>query len=688
MRKKERKTNEITGRLSCNAKGSFGFVINDDEDGEDVYVNGRDMLTALDGDTVLVKTTFSKATRRKEGKVIKVEERGNKTIVGVVYDVRDGYFCVRPDSRKIYTKVLVAEDERTEAKIGDRVVVGSLEYSEKGDVFGDIESILGDEHSLKSLTDSIIISNNIKSEFDERTMREADKTPKTVTKKQREDREDLRDKLIFTIDGDDSKDFDDAVSIEKLKNGHYMLGVHIADVSEYVKEGSALNSEAYERGTSVYLADRVIPMLPEALSNGICSLNPNVDRLTLTCFMEIDKTGKIKNYRIVKSLIRSKERMTYNNVNKLLEGGDKELTKRYEHLLPTLADMKKLADILYNKRVKRGAVMFEFPECRVIMNDKGEPEDIVKEVRGESQKMIEEFMLAANETVAEHAYWKEVPFVYRSHEPPSEDKINGFNRLLLRFNLQITEKHDENNPIKPMTMQTLLKKVEGEPYERAVSTEMLRSMMKAKYTPDNLGHFGLAAKYYCHFTSPIRRYPDLVVHRILKKMIAGEPLDKIKGFVGEAANHSSDAEITAETTERDVDDLMKAAYMSQFVGKDFDAVISGVTSYGIYVELDNTVEGLIRVENLTDDYYEYDENTGILKGRRKGFEYSLGDSIRVVLARCDIMARQIDFVLEENASETLRKFLPKKEQRKERPSGGRKKGKKSSRRGGRKRKKR
>lgn len=652
--------NIAEGTLLCNAKGFFGFLISDDDSFEDIFIAGDNMAGALSGDRVEVRISERKSIQgHHEGTVIKILERANKTIVGVVYREKDGYLCVRPDNRQLYTKILIHPDDALDAKIGDRVVVSSLEYSKNGKVHGEITECLGNEDNLKSLVESIIIGNNIKQDFDIETLREADKISQTVTKKQTEGREDLRDKLIFTIDGDDAKDFDDAVSIDKLDNGNYLLGVHIADVTEYVREKTALDNEAYERGTSVYLADRVIPMLPESLSNGICSLNSNVDRLTLSCFMEIDKNGTVVNNRLAKTVIRSKERMTYNNVNTLLKGESRKLKERYEYMLPTLKDMEKLAEILRKKRIRRGAIDFDFPECRVLVDKNGEPADIVKEIRGASNRMIEEFMLAANETVAEFAYWSEIPFVYRSHEPPSFDKIKAFNTLLLRFGLQIKGKIDEDNPIKPKALQKVLDDISGESGERVVASEMLHSLMKAKYTAENLGHFGLAAKYYCHFTSPIRRYPDLAVHRILKKMLDGKVTDGMKAFAQKAASNSSEREVAAELTERDVDDLMKAAYMSRFVGKDYEAVISNVTGFGMFVELDNTVEGLIRPQHMTDDYYEFDEHTGAITGRKTGKSYSTGDVVRVVLARADVLTRQIDFVLEADADAVLRKFMSK-----------------------------
>lgn len=652
-------SDSVTGKLLCNPRGFFGFVICDNADMDDIFIAGEDMADALSGDRVLVRMDNRNNSRtHTEGKVMRVLERGNKAVIGVVYRERDGYFHIRPDSRRIYSKIHVRTESASDIKIGDRVLTEKLVYSKDGHIYGEITKNLGDETSLKGITEGIIIGNNIKQEFDAATLREADSLPQNVLAKQTEDREDLRDKLIFTVDGDDARDFDDAVSVDKLDNGNFVLGVHIADVTEYVREGGALDSEAFERGTSVYLADRVIPMLPESLSNGICSLNPKVDRLTLSCFMEIDKNGDVVNNRLSKTVICSKERMTYDNVNKLLEGKSRKLSERYGYMLPTLQTMIELAEILNKKRIRRGAIQFDFPECNIIVDNNGEPSDIVKEIRGVSNKMIEEFMLAANETVAEYAYWSEIPFVYRSHEPPTYDKIKAFNQFILQFGLQIKGKIDEDTQVKPKALQKVLDSTADEPFERIVSSEMLRSLMKAKYTHENLGHFGLAAKFYCHFTSPIRRYPDLAVHRILKKMLDGS-LAQIPDTYN-IASHSSECEASAEAAERDVDDLMKAAYMSRFVGGTFEGIVANITGFGMFVELENTVEGLIRFENMTGDYYEYDKHSGTAVGRHTGKTYSTGDTVSVVLAKADIMSRQIDFALETDADVAMKKFQPKR----------------------------
>lgn len=652
------------GRLSCNAKGYFGFLICDDSDDEDVFISGDDMANALNGDRVLVRLDKNdKSLGHRQGHVIKVLERHNKVIVGIFYKEKDGYFYLRPDNRQIYTKISISPEKMMTAKIGDRAAVSITKYSESGKVFGEVISVLGDENSLKSCVEGIIIGNDIKQEFDKETLREAEKIPQSVEASQLEGREDLRDMLIFTIDGDDARDFDDAVSLTLTDNGNYYLGVHIADVSEYVTDGSALEHEAYERGTSVYLADRVIPMLPERLSNGICSLNPKVDRLTLSVFMEITGSGNVLNHKMCKSVICSKERMTYNNVNKILEENDEALCERYNYMIPTLKLMESLAQILRSKRTQRGAIQFDFPESHVAVNKDGEPVEIVKDIRGVSNKMIEEFMLVTNETVAEYAFWSEIPFIYRNHEAPSLEKIMAFNEFIMHFGLSFKGKIDRDSTIHPKSLQKILDDVTDTPEERIVSSTMLQSLMKAKYSEENLGHFGLAAKYYCHFTSPIRRYPDLAIHRLLKDFLdgklTGERIPYLKNYVAAAGRQSSECEVNAEHTERDVDDLMKTAYMSGFIGEVFEGVIANVTSFGMFVELENSVEGLVRLENMTDDYYEFDEKTNILIGKRKKRTYRSGDCVRVILARADILLRQIDFVLERDATKKLLKKFEK-----------------------------
>ncbi|MDD6483209.1 MAG: ribonuclease R [Clostridiales bacterium] len=649
----------LAGTVECNAKGYFAFLRCDEEGEEDIYIPGDKLGYAINRDRVLVKIDeINQRNGHREGHVIKVLKRSLTVLSGVVTKFKDEMYRVTPDNKKIYYNIRILPQDMMSADIDSRVAVEITSQDKQGKLYGRVLSVLGDKDSLKSCVEGIIIEHGIKQEFDEGTLKEAENAPLEVFREDINGRLDLRDALIFTIDGDNARDFDDAVSIEKTDGGNYLLGVHIADVTHYVKEGSALDNEAFFRGTSVYLADRVIPMLPEKLSNGICSLNPGVDRLTLSVIMEIDKNGAVISHKIEKSVINSKARMTYNNANAILEG-DAALREEYGHIAPALDMMNELALILNKKREKRGAIQFDFPETEIIVDSEGEPEDIIKAQRGASNKLIEEFMLAANETVAEYAYWSELPFVYRVHEAPSEEKIKVFNQFILNFGLMIKGKIDE--PIHPKALQSVLDAVKDTPEERMVASMMLQSLMKAEYKDTNTGHFGLAANYYCHFTSPIRRYPDLIIHRILKKFICGRLDEKesarLRSIVPAAAANSSKTELEAEYAERDVEDLMKAEYMSAFIGQSFDAIISGVTSFGMFAELENSVEGLIRLESMSDDYYEYNEEENTLTGSRSKQLYRIGDMVRIVVARTDIRLRRIDFVLEKDATaENMRKF--------------------------------
>lgn len=638
------------GVLRCNAKGYFGFIICDDEDEADIFIHGDNMGDALHGDRVLVKIDKNNTDNgKREGHVTKVTERANTHIIGVISKLKDGLYRLSPDDRRIYKGVRIAPEDMCGADIGDRVCVEVTEISAAGKLHGRVLMLLGESDSLKSRIEGIILSNNIKQEFEPETINSAKNMPDKITESDLTDRTDLRDKLIFTIDGDDARDFDDAVSLEILENGNYCLGVHIADVTNYVREGEPLDTEAFERGTSVYLADRVIPMLPEKLSNGICSLNPNVDRLTLSVIMEINHSGEVVSHSLLKSVINSKYRMTYSKASAIIERTDSQLVKEYEPIVCTLDMMQELSEILIKKRSKRGAIDFDFPETYIEVDDDGEPISIGRAERGVSHRLIESFMLCANETIAEYAFWAELPFVYRVHEAPSTDKLTAFNRFIRPFNLYIKERIDGDEPIHPMALQKILDSIKGTAEERMVSLEMLHSLMKAVYSDENKGHFGLAAKYYCHFTSPIRRYPDLMIHRILKEFLDGQlvndKLQHFKSIVYEAAAQSSEREVSAEHTERDVDDLMKTAYMSNHIGEEFEAVIANVTGFGMFVELPNTIEGLIRVENMHEDYFEYDEETSLLRGRHSGISYKTGDIIQIVLVNAEIETSRIDFVL-------------------------------------------
>lgn len=625
------KNDTYSGTLRTNARGRFGFVTVEGRE-NDIFIPPDDLGTAIDGDLVLVRLTGRDA-KKPEGTILSVLKRGCTTISAVMTDD----FAATPDNKRIFKDILL--DDVQDAKYGDRVLVELTEFSPNGRIYGQVVSVLGSSRDIKSYSEAIIFANGIKPGFPEDVIRQADSTACEVSPDDIKDREDLTDKIIFTIDGDDARDFDDAVSLECAGNGSYLLGVHIADVTHYVTEGSPLDREAHRRGTSVYLADRVIPMLPKKLSNGICSLNPGVLRLTLSVFMEIDEEGNVVNHRLSQSVIRSCRRMTYNNVAKILDG-DPELTEEYSDISGVLHRMHALAKTLSNKRVQRGSINFDFPEASIVLGDNGLPVDIIKDERNDAHKLIEEFMLIANETVAEYAFWADIPFVFRVHDEPDAEKMEAFRRFIGNFGLFI-----KGNEVHPKDLQQILEQIEGMDNRSMISTYMLRSLMKAEYKSTNDGHFGLAAKYYCHFTSPIRRYPDLTIHRILKDFISGKDIMHYASKVDEIAKHSSDTERQAELCEREVSDLYKCAYMERFVGETFHATVSGVTSFGMFAELENTVEGLIRLETIADDYYEYNEELRALIGKRKNKVYTIGDRIEIEVVRSDLALRQIDFVL-------------------------------------------
>lgn len=644
------KSKMICGKISCGTHGFFAFLIPDDAEEKKVYIKGEYLSDALHGDYVSVRIDKNNTVKDcPEGHVFKVLERANENICGIVKRKKNNIYEIQPDSARLYAKITVAEKNMSGAKTGERVIVKALEYK-PFEVVGAVIKRLGCAEDVKSSIDAILFAENIGTDFSEETLNEVKTIADKVSEEEIEGRLDLRDKLIFTIDGDDARDFDDAVSIEKTESGMYRLGVHIADVTHYVKENSPLDKEAFERGTSVYLPDRVVPMLPKKLSNGICSLNPGEDRLTLSVFMEFDKMGRQEKYEIYKSVIHSKERMTYNDVTELLTSPSEELSKRYGHLTDMLKDMEILARTLKKKRMERGSIDFDFPEAKIIVDTDGVPTDIVREKNGISNNIIEEFMLAANETVAEYAFWSEIPFVYRVHEPPTTESMREFSQFVSAFGITLKEKFSDEEPIHSKTLQQALNAAVGKDEEHMISVYALRSLMKAEYKAENLGHFGLAAKYYCHFTSPIRRYPDLAIHRILKDFIDGKQVTEYAKFAERAAKSSSDSERTAQSAERDADDFMKAYYMSQYVGYIYDAKISSITDFGIFAELENTVEGLIRLESLKDDFYEFDSEKRMLVGKRSGKIYKIGDKIEIAVARCDCLTRQIDFIPSEGAT--------------------------------------
>ena len=542
--------------------------------------------------------------------------------------------------------MIFISDKGLHPQMGDMVQVSIDEYpndKHPQSMEGTALEIIGNKNDPGVDIMSIVVDNDINPEFPNEVLKEAESIPDHVLDSDRVGRKDLTKNMVITIDGDDSKDFDDAVGLDMLPNGNFHLEVDIADVTHYVKEGSPLDEEAYARGTSTYLVDRVIPMLPFRLSNGICSLNPGEDRLALTCEMEIDHSGNVVKHEIYPSVIQSKYRMTYNNVNEILKG-DEELTEEYAPLVPMLKQMAQLHEILFNKRHQRGAIDFEETEAQIIVDENGKPIDIKLRERGTSEKMIESFMLAANETVAEHYNVKHVPFLYRVHEKPDEEKIKNFFEFAAAMGVQVKGNLKE---ITPKMFQNVLSDVVGTPEEQVVTIMLLRSLQQARYSDEPLGHFGLAAKYYTHFTSPIRRYPDLTVHRMIHSYAENGFTDDEQAKWGnklqEIAEHTSSRERISINAERAVDDLKKTEYMADQVGNTFDAVVSSVTSFGMFIQLDNTVEGLIHISNMKDDFYEFDEKSLSMHGRGTGKTFKVGQPIKVKLIRADVEHRQIDF---------------------------------------------
>lgn len=639
--------NLVVGRLQGSQKG-FGFLIPDNPDIRDLYIPVENLNGAMHNDKIIARITKGvEGGNKSEGEIIRILKRANEKIVGTFEKNRNFGFVV-PDDRRLYQDIFVSKDDFGDAKEGHKVVVEITKWPEgRRNPEGKVIEILGHKNDAGTDILSIIRSHNLPEEFPAEVEIQASKIPDEVRQEQISNRRDLRNKIIITIDGEDAKDLDDAVSLEVLENGNYSLGVHIADVSQYVFESSPLDSEALKRGTSVYLVDRVIPMLPKKLSNGICSLNPQVDRLTLSCSMEINEKGNVVKYEIYESIVRTKERMTYGNVNKILEDDNDEIKERYNYLIDTFKDMEKLMNILRKKRKLRGSLDFEFDETKIILDDKGKPIDIRPYERGVSEKIIEEFMIVCNETIAEHMYWKEIPFVYRVHEDPDPEKIQTLNEFIHNFGYRI-KGIDE---IHPKALQQVLDKVAGKKEERLINTLLLRSLRKARYDGESIGHFGLASKFCCHFTSPIRRYPDLTIHRIIKEDIHGKlnatRIRQLKERIPFIAEQSSIRERAAEEAERETEDLKKAEYMRDRIGEEYEGIISGVTAFGMYVQLENTIEGLIHVSNMEDDYYIFDENNHFLIGERKKKIYRIGDMLKIRVLSADIANRNIDFVLAE-----------------------------------------
>lgn len=647
------KMNLIVGTLQGNRRG-YGFLLPDNKEINDVFISADDLNGALHGDRIIVRVTMKGPnSKNQEGEVIRILERVNKTIVGL-YESSKNFAFVIPTDTRISKDIFIAKSDSNGAKTGEIVEIQITKWPEgRRNPEGIVINILGHKDDAGTDIKAIIKQHGLPEEFPEEVIEQAEKIPEAIERDEIARRLDLRDQNIFTIDGADAKDFDDAISIEKLDNGSYKLGVHIADVTHYVSENSPLDKEALDRGTSVYLVDRVIPMLPEKLSNGVCSLRPNEDRLTLSVFMEIDSRGKLIKHDIAESIISSKERLIYTDVSDILENDNEELKEKYKHLLTDFKNMEELSLILNRRRNQRGSINFDFPESRIVLDEKGKPIDIVKVERRVADKIIEEFMLITNETVSEYMHWTEIPFLYRIHEEPDMEKIELFNKFIHNFGYHLKGTQE----IHPKELQSLVNKISGEPEERVISTLMLRSLKKARYSSELEGHFGLAAEYYSHFTAPIRRYPDLQIHRIIKKFINGKITDKeirkLEKRLPEVAEQSSRMERRADEAERETDDLKKVEYMEDKIGQEYDGIISGAVASGFFVELDNTVEGMVRISSLTDDYYTYDEQTYGFMGERTKKTYKLGDEIRIKVVGISIAARQIEFGIVENVDEEL-----------------------------------
>ena len=640
----------IKGKFQGHPRG-YGFVIAY-EDIPDIFIPGNCVNGAMNGDIVIAKILKENVERKKsEGEIIRILERANKTIVGTYEDSKNFGFVVADDKR-INNDIFIAKGDKNGAKTGDVVMVEITRWPEpRRNPEGQVIEVLGKKGEKGIDILSIIRKYRLPEQFPEKVETFAAGIPEIIPEAEYARRRNLTNIKMVTIDGEDAKDLDDAVSIEMLPNGHFKLGVHIADVSHYVREKNPLDKEALQRGTSVYLIDRVIPMLPKKLSNGICSLNPKVDRLALSCTMEIDNNGKVLEHDIFESVIRTSERMTYSDVTKILRDDDEELKKRYDYLLEDFKNMEELCNILNRKRMGRGAIDFDFEESKIILDEKGRPVDIKPYERAIANRIIEEFMLVCNETIAEHMFWTNIPFVYRVHEEPNEEKLQHFYEFI--HNLGYTVRHTKE--VHPRNLQDILEKVQGKKEETVVSTLLLRSMMQARYSPESLGHFGLAARYYSHFTSPIRRYPDLMIHRIIKEFINGQITDdrakRLTAIVEYASVQSSETERTAQEAEREVDDLKKAEYMSERIGQIFSGIISSVTSFGFFVELPNTIEGLVHISTLDDDYYFYDERHITLIGERNKKQYRLGDEVTIKVVRVDIDNREIYFELSDGTED-------------------------------------
>ncbi len=630
------------GTFLAHSKG-FGFV--EREQGEDIFIPANQINGAMHKDKVLYRINRKEEYgKRAEGEIVKILKRGNIKIVGT-FEQCKGFGFVLPDNKRVTKDIFISKENSMGAVTGHKVVAEITVYGdETKNPEGEIIEILGHINDPGVDILSIIREYDLPVDFPEDVYKQIENLEMEVLQKDREGREDFTGYKTVTIDGEDAKDLDDAISLDILENGNFLLGVHIADVSHYVRENTPLDKEAYKRGTSVYLVDRVIPMLPHKLSNGICSLNPHEDRLALSCIMEINHKAEVVNHRVVKSVIHSDKRMTYTAVREVLEEKTPALLEEYADFVDMLENMNRLRILLAEKRKKRGSVNFDLPESKIILDENGNPIDIKPYERSIATNMIEEFMLICNETIAEDFFWQEVPFLFRSHEIPDEQKLQKMEDFIRNFGYHLKGSKDD---IHPKAIQQMLLKAEGKDEERIITRVVLRSMKQARYTAENGGHFGLAAKYYCHFTSPIRRYPDLQIHRIIKWILDGQMTEKkqksLNKVMPDVAKQCSMRERTAEDAERATDDLKKAEYMADKIGMEYEGIISSLTSWGIYVELPNTVEGMVPLQSLEDDFYIYDEENMIIYGEHSNKKYMLGQKVNIIVTKVDIELKNIDF---------------------------------------------
>ena len=637
---------EEIGTYRKNQKG-FGFVKLEGQE-EEIYISKENSYNALNGDTVAIKIISEKeADKKAEGKIVKIVRHEKDTVVGTFQKNRNFGFVV-PDDKNFGTDIFISKSHWGKARNNHKVLVKIIKYPEKGkNAEGEIIEVLGGVNEAGVDMLSLIKQYELPYKFPEEVVSEAKAFGNKINEKNLEGRRDLRQDIIFTIDGEDAKDLDDAIHVEKLTNGNYRLDVHIADVSNYVREKTELDKEAYLRGTSIYMLGRVIPMLPRELSNGICSLNAGEDRFTLSCSMEITPKAKVVSSDIYKAVIRVTERMSYTDVQKILDRSDEKILKRYEKYISHFDLMAELANILKEKRKENGYLNLEIPESKIILDENGVAIDVKKYETYFANEIIEQFMLIANETVAERFYWLQAPFIYRNHEAPDLDKVKDLNKTLYNFGYKI--KISKEEIIYPNEFAKILDEVKGKEEEKVVSNIILRTLRVAKYEAENKGHFGIASKYYCHFTSPIRRYPDLFIHRIISKYLDNDYLvndfwiKKYEKRAEKKAENCSERERVATKVEREAEDIKKAEFMESKIGEEYEGIVSSVTNFGIFVELDNTVEGLIRYEKLGDEYFIYNEEKRQAIGEHTGKVYQIGDKVKIRVANASKLMRQIDF---------------------------------------------